>query len=167
MSRAVRPFPTVAYDATPLKLARNRAMAAKGVLYDVDGASTLGKISGATLNINLDPVPRRLADGNFGYGLVQPGQITIGGTVMVLYEDGGISDYGDAQTTKPMTIETEGEGGGSLVFAFPSVEFSEPSSEVQTKQGIVRQHNWRAFFTEGDAAITAVLVNDVADLTTP
>lgn len=169
MARAVQPYPTVAFDTTPQDVyVKARAMAAKGDIYDVDGSSTLGKISGATLNVNLDPQPQKLADGLVGYGDVLPGQIEISGTISALFRNGDIADAADSHTTKKLVIETASKAGTeTLVITIPSVEFSEPTMEIQTRQGIVRTYNWRAHHLDGDDPIEIVLTNAVESLLTP
>jgi hypothetical protein len=165
MGAQVRPFPAAAFDATPTKLGKSRAMAAKTLIEDVAGNSTLGAISGFTLGLNLNPDPQALADGLTGYGEVLPGDITLSGTITALHKDGGLAGYADAHTTKPLIITTESEtGDASLVITIPSVEFSEPADEVNGKNGLQRTYNWMAHWNTGDDPVTFELINTIAAL---
>lgn len=162
MSHETRPFPTDAFDDNAARRPKNRLQAGKGIVYDVDGASTLGYVTGWTTQVTLNPQPRKVADGIPGIGLVQSGSIEISGTAQVLLQDTGISDYGVTQTSKPVTIKSQGKSSGSLTLVLPSVEFSEPANEIGDKNGILRTYNWRAHSNTGDAAVSLVLVNSVA-----
>lgn len=164
MATMVSPNPSTAFDTTPTKLAKARAMPAKGLIYDVSGASTLGQISGASLSVNLDPQPQKLADGRFGYGAVLPGQTAFTGTINALFEETGLASAAESHTSKKLVIETEAKNGETIELTIPSAEFSEPANEVTTRQGIVRPYNWMAHHKDGDAPITLVLTNSIASL---
>lgn len=163
MAAQVRPKPATKFDATPTRLDKARAMAAKGLIYDVFGASTLGKISGATVNLNLNPQPMPLADGLSGYSDVQPGDIELSGTVTALFTDAGLAVAADTHTSKKLVLETASKAGTeSLKLTIPAVEFGEPAMEVRTRMGIVRQYNWKA---HGHVdPITLVLTNGIETL---
>ena len=168
MAVQVRPHPTVAFDATPTKLGKSRAMAAKAAAYDVEGASTLGDITGITLSVNLNPGPVALADGLVGYGAVLPGDIMFSGTLTALHRDGGLSQYADEHTSTPLTLYTESErGDASLAVNFPSVEYSEPPDEITGKNGLSRTYNFEAHYADGDDPVTIVLTNNVPYLVAP
>jgi hypothetical protein len=161
----VRPHPTSAWDATPQAFAKARALAAKGQVYDVDGASTLGKISAFNIQVDLAPDPQKLADGEYGYGLVLPGQIAISGTVTALFTDSTMMDFAEAHTSKKMVIETSSKSGDeTLVITLPANEYGEPGLTVNTKQGQVNQINWTAHAESNDDPITFELTNSIASL---
>lgn len=168
MGAQVRPFPVAVFDAAPTKLGKSRAMAARTLAYDVQGASTFGAITGLTFGLNLNPDPQRLADGVTGYGQVLPGDIGVSGTVTALHKDGGLAQYADMHTSKPMTIETQSEtGDASCKIILPHVEFSEVPDEISGKNGLQRTYNWMAHWQQGDEPVTVELVNSVPYLVAP
>lgn len=162
MATSVRPFPTTVFDAAPTKLGKSRALAAKADVYDVDGASTLGEVVGATLNVNLAPNGVKLADGLFGYGAVDPGQVIVNGTLNVRFSDASAIQAAETHASTTLIYKSESADGSSIVLTVPSAEYSEPADEVNQKQGMMRTLNWTAHFNEGDDPITVVLTNDIA-----
>ncbi|MFP5306005.1 MAG: phage tail tube protein, partial [Gammaproteobacteria bacterium] len=129
------------------------------------GASTLGKISGATLNVALNPQGIKLGDGLTGYGAVLPGQVVLSGQITALFTDSALADFAEQHTSKTLVIETAAKSGETLKVTMPSAEFGEPSMDFETKQGIVRTYPWTAHWKTGDAAVTAVLTNNLASVT--
>ncbi len=165
MGAQVRPFPSTAFDVSPTKLGKSRAMAANMKAYDVENASTLGSISGATLAINLNPDPQRLADGVTGYGEVLSGDIAITGTLTALHKDGGLAQYADAHTSTPLTLFTASESGdASCAINLPRVEYAEPPDEINNKNGLQRTYNFTAHAQAGDGPVTVVLTLPIASL---
>jgi hypothetical protein len=156
------PAPVAAFDAAPTAYAKNRACAKGGKVYDVDGASTLGQITTASVDIGNDVEGQLVADGLEGYGAVLLGQRTIGGSLTALFDSGTtIFDHGQAHTSKPITLISQNKAGdNSLTLNVPNAEFDEPKHKINTSKGLVVEAGWRAH--AGGAAPTLVLVNDIA-----
>lgn len=162
----LRPFPTTNFDATLTSFPKQRAAAAKCRIYDVLGASTLGQMSGGTIEFNNDMEPVKYADGLFGYGDVQVGQPAVSGTLNALFRDGTLMDFAEAHASKKLVLDIASlDGTATCKITIPSVEFNEPSVANPTSKGLVVNVNWKAHAKEGDPPITVVLTNAVPGLT--
>jgi len=164
MARQVRPFPTDPFDIAPTMLAKQRAMASKADAYDVEGASTLGKVTGITLSLNQNYDPKRLADGVTGYGDVLQGTPTFTGTITTLFTEGGLSEYSEDRSSHPLTLVSESAGGQRIEINLPNVVFNEIAHEVGSVNSLERQYNWTAFDTVGGDPVTVVVTNNVTTL---
>lgn len=159
----VSPRPSATFDAAPTALAKNRACAKGGNVYDVSGASTLGKITKADVEISNDLDPQRLADGLAGYGDVSLGQPSISGTLSALLDSNtSILDYQEGHTSAALSlVSTNSAGDASLTLNLPAVEFDKAKHVVNTSKGLVLDGvAWRAH--QHATAATIVLVNGVA-----
>lgn len=167
MGREVTPAPTTRFDATPILLPKARAVARRNSVRDAatEALSTLGAITGCTLNIALNLSPQRLADGLAGYGDVLSGQIEISGTITALYRTGGLADYARDDTPRPLIITGAAIGNQQIVFNLPNVMFRNPANEISTAESITRTYNWVAYTPAGGTAPTCVLTNSIASLT--
>ena len=158
----VTPEPTTAFDAAPTSYAKNRAVSKGGEVYDVQGATTLGRVAKASVKISNDFEGQNVADGQDGYGEILVGQPSIEGSVSVLFDDtANIFDHARDHTSKPMTlISRNNDGSASLKLTLPAVEFDEAKHKIATSKGIIIDTNWRA---HADAtAPTIELVNGIA-----
>ena len=157
----VSPVPGAAFDAAPTAYANNYACVKAGDVYDVQGASTLGKIASADVTIANDLEGKALADALPGYGAILLGQPAIGGNISALFETGTLFDHAFAQTSKAMTLVSKNAAGdASLTLNCPQVEFGEPKHSIQTSKGLVVETTWRAHKAATPATI--VLVNGIA-----
>ncbi len=158
----VTPEPTAAFDAAPTSYAKNRACSKGGEVYDVQGASTLGRVSKASIKIGNDFEGQNVADGKEGFGEILLGQPTIDGSVTVLFDDGtNIFDYGRDHTSKPMTlISRNDDDSASLKLVLPAVEFDEAKHKISTSKGLLVDTNWRAH--ADTTAPTLVLTNGIS-----
>ncbi len=158
----VVPEPTAPFDAAPTSYAKNRACAKGGEIYDVQGASTLGRISKASVKISNDLEGQNVADGKDGYGEILLGQPSIEGSVTVLFDDGtNIFDHARDHASKPMTlISRNADDSARLQLNLPAVEFDEAKHKIATSKGLLVDTNWRA---HADAtAPTLVLTNGIS-----
>lgn len=153
------PEPVVAFDAAPTVYAKNRAVSKGGEVYDVDGASTLGRVTKASVTIANDNEGQNIADGTEGFGEVLVGQPAISGSVSVLFDDTvNIFDHGRDHTSKPMTLISANEAGDNwLKLILSAVEFGEIKHKVATSKGLVVDTEWSAHGTA-----TIELVNGIA-----
>jgi len=156
------PEPVTAFDAAPTAYAKNRAVSKRGKVYDIDGATTLGRITKASVSIANDNEGQNVADGTEGYGEVLVGQPAISGSVSVLFDDTvNIFDHGRDHTTKPMTLISANKAGDNwLKLILPAVEFGEIKHKVATSKGLVIDTEWSA---HADATPPTIeLVNGIA-----
>lgn len=168
MGREVEPAPTARFDETPILIPKARAIARRNSVRDAttEVASTLGAITGCTMNVALNLAPQRLADGQPGYGDVLSGQIEISGTITALYRAGGIANYARDDTPRQLIITGGGPGTTQITFTLPNVMFRNPSNEISTAEGITRTYNWTAYTPPGGVAPTCVVQNAIASITT-
>ncbi len=158
----VSPAPVSVFDASPTSYAKNRACAKQGKMYDVDGASTLGKIVGGNVAFNRDVEGQRLADGLEGFGEFLVGQPTVSGSLQVLMDTGtNLFDHALAHTSKALELVSKNVAGdATLTVNIPQIEVEEKKHDIPTSKGIVHDFTWKA---HADAtAVTVVLVNGIA-----
>lgn len=160
--REVRPVPTAAWDDTPSKIAKLRACSSRGLVYDVLGASTLGRISGASIELDNALEGLSEADGLRGYGFIDRGRPKLTGSIKALMQDGTIIDHARNHVSKPIVIKTASiDDSASMIWTIPHVEFEEPSSQVNTTKGLVVDVKWSAHYGTGDNPVTVVLRNSI------
>lgn len=164
MARRVTPTPTTRFQATPTLITKARARSTAALIYDVAGASTLGKVTGCTLSVNQNYSPQRVADGLAGYGDVLTGTPEIGGTITTLYQNGGIANYSRDHTTRRLVIESTAATGEKIVCTFPNVEFTDSAISADTPEGLARTYNWRAFDIPGGDPTTVAITSSLATL---
>lgn len=165
MGGQVRPHPTAAWDAAPTKWPKQVARAAAGLVYDVDGASTLGQITGATFDYKNNSDGVKLADGLAGYGDYLQGEPSIGGNLRALFKPGEILDFAESQTSKKLVLETASvDGSCTCVITLPNVFFRETTMQVNTKKGLMVEVPYEAHHVDGADPVTVVLVNSVSGM---
>ncbi len=157
----VEPAPTTPWDAAPTVYAKNRAQGRQGNVYDVVGASTLGDVVEASVEITNDLEGQTLADGLEGYGRVLVGQPAISGSARFILDTAeAIRDYGKNHTSLPLTLESKNAAGdASLKLILPAVEFEEMPHEIQSSKGLHIDTNWRAHSNANPPTIE--LVNSI------
>jgi len=158
----ISPIGGAVFDAAPTIYAKDRACSRGGEVYDVDGASTLGQIIEASLNLSKDYQGQLIADGLEGYSDYLVGQPSLGGTLRFIYDDGtNLFDHGHANTAKPLTlISMNAAGDASLEWTIPAAEFSEPKHRMETSAGIIATVDWKAIKHATDP-VTVVLTNGI------
>lgn len=138
--------PTQAFDNAPLIYAKNRAASKAGEVYDVSGASTLGQVSAATVEITNNIEPQHIADNEVGYTAWLLGDPDIGGTITWLFSDtSGIFNYEEDHTSVQLSLVSRNPAtSDTLELRLDSVEFDKAKYQVQTRNGIIMESNWRA-----------------------
>lgn len=160
----VKPFPVAPFAATPAaRMATSRACTKGGEVFDGANyaASTLGKISKASVRLFNDHEGFNLADGQEGYGYVQLGQPMIEGSLSALFEPGTLMDHSLAHTSRALRLVSKsGDAVHSLTLTCPNVEFDRQHVMIKTSKGLVADGiKWRAHHVDAAAAPTIVLVN--------
>ncbi|MDH4274618.1 MAG: phage tail tube protein, partial [Gammaproteobacteria bacterium] len=161
MSSEVKPRPVAVWQAAPTSYAKNRACVKSGNVYDVFGASTIGRISKADVSIKNNMEFQHHADGNSGYGAAIMGQPEISGSLSAVFgSDTSMLTYMEDHTSVPLVLVGKNlAGDASLTLNLPKVEFDKPKYSIKTSKGLVLDANWRA---HADAvAPTIVLVNGI------
>jgi len=164
----VKPFPVAAFDVTPAaRYPISRACTKGGEVYDGANyaATTLGRISKASVRIFNDLEGFALADGQEGYGHIQLGQPMIEGSLSALFENATLLDHALAHTTKGLKLVSKSsDGAHSLKLTCPNVEFDRPHIVVNTSKGLVADGiKWRAHHVDAAAAPTIELINATPD----
>lgn len=157
----VLPRPVATFDAAYSELAKSRACSKGGEVYDVDGASTLGHIAGASVEITNDLEGQRLADNQEGPGFYLLGQPAISGTLRALFENDKLADKAIDHDDVPLSLISR-NGADMLELKIPEAEFDAPKSTIGTSRGIVHEIPYRAFMSPGGTAPTITLTNQVA-----
>lgn len=160
----VKPQPTTALDLTPSsRLAKRQACTKRANIFDVSGASTLGRISGCTIQWSNDLTPYSLADGQEGTGEITLGQPSVSGSISGLFENGTLFDHALTHASKKLVIvQGDSSGTRSLTTTIQNIEFDRPKLQINTSKGLVVEGlPWRAHHVSGAAAVTVVLTNDI------
>lgn len=163
----VKPFPVTAFDVTPTaRMPTSRACTKGGEVYDGASvaASTLGKISKASVRIFNDLEGFALADGLEGYGHVQLGQPMLDGSLSALFENATLMDHALAHTSKGLKLVSKSaDGAHSLKLDCANVEFDRPHIVIPSSKGLIADGiKWRAHHVDAAAAPTITLINATA-----
>lgn len=144
-------------------LPKARACAKSGVVYDVDGASTLGEVSSTSINITNDLDGKKLVDGQEGYGQILLGQPVISGNASVLLtSNDSMVEHAISETSKPMTLVSKTrDGSAQMHIHLPAVMFKEPKLTVNSSAGIIQELEWVAH-ADGANVPTITLINKIA-----
>jgi tail tube protein len=158
----VSPNPGAVFDAAPTSYAKNRGCAKQGEIYDVDGASTLGKVVGGTVNIDRDLEGQRLADGLEGFAEFLVAQPKLNGSLQALRTTTtNMFDHAFAHTSKALSLVSKNVAGdATLTVNIPQIEIEEKKHEIPTSKGIIDDFTWKAHADATDT--TVVLVNGIA-----
>lgn len=158
----VKPRPSAAFDAGPSVVAKARACAKGGQVFDVGGSSTLGDISAASVEITNDLDGQMLADGREGPGYFLLGQPAITGTLNGLFAGDGLTDIARNHETRPLSLVSKSaDGAATLTLRIPQAEFDEPKQTIQSSRGIVHEMGYRSYGTPGEDRPTLTLENTV------
>lgn len=158
----VLPRPGAAFDAAPTAYAKNRACKKAGDIYDALGASTLGRVTAASVQITNDFESLPLVDGLSGYGAHNLGQPAISGSLSALFgSESSLLSYMEGHTSRPLTLVSKNSAGNAtLTVNLANVEFGKFKHKVPTSKGLLIEVDWRAH--AGGAAPTIVLANGIA-----
>lgn len=158
----VKPRPSAAFDDNPSVIQKARACAKGGHVFDVEGASTLGDISGASVEITNDLEGQMLADNREGPGYFLLGQPAITGTLNGLFKGDGLTDIARNHETRPLSLVSKSAAGTErLTLRLPMAEFDEPKQTIQSSRGIVHEIGYRAYGVPGGDRPTITLENAV------
>lgn len=157
---AVETEEVAVFDANPTVLTAVRACAGKGVISD--NSTGLGTIVGGSVGINNNLTGYPCADGLEGYGAIDNGELTIGGSIRAMFDAGGAYALARDGTSTRMRIESAAVSGADtfkLVIDAPTVELGENAPAKTGKSGLFADLNW-SVHKGTDPEI--FLVNDVA-----
>lgn len=159
----VLPRPASLFDSSYTEFSKVRACSKGGEVYDTQGASTLGHIAGASVEITNDLEGQMLADNKEGPGFFLLGQPAITGTLRALFENDKLADKAIDHDTVPLSLISRGPSGNDkLELRIPEAELDAPKASFNTSRGIVHEMNYRGFMTAGGTAPTITLTNSVA-----
>lgn len=154
---------SASWDSSATELPKSRACAKSGIVYDIDGASTLGEVSSTSINITNDLQGQKLIDGQEGYGQILLGQPMVSGTASVLLaSDDSMVEHAISETSKPMTLVSKtSDGSTQMHIHLPAVMFKEPKLTVDSSAGIIQELEWVAHAAGANVPVIT-LINQVA-----
>lgn len=159
----VDPLPGAAWDATPTSYSPARACGHGGII--TDGATGLGKMTGGTFRTNNGMEGVELGDGLEGYGLVNQGELTIGGTLRALFTSADAYALARANASTRMLVQSSAVSGADtfkLVADLPAVQFIEKVVPKEGKSGLFVDLDWQAHRLTSGVLPLIYLVSDVA-----
>lgn len=159
----VDPLPGAAWDATPTSYSPARACGHGGLI--TDGATGLGKLTGGTFRVSNGMEGVELGDGLEGYGLVNQGELSIGGTVRALFTSADAYALARANTSTRMLVQSSATSGADtfkLVADLPAVQFVEKVVPKEGKSGLFVDLDWQAHRLTSGVLPLIYLVSDVA-----
>jgi hypothetical protein len=160
-AQEIDPIPTSAFDAAPTAVAAFRANSGSGVISNgVDTA--LGTIIGGNIEISSNINPEVAADGNAGYSIFTPMELTFKGKIKCVFDGTAAYDLartGTSTRLKILSAATIGANTFDLTVDMPYVELIEKAVPVSGKSGMVVDMDWIAH--TGATLPTVVLRNDV------
>lgn len=157
----VDPVPGAAFDANPTSYAAVRACAGGGVVSD--GGVGLGTVVGGNVSIGNNLTPERAADGLDGAGLIDNGELAIGGSIRSVFDGAGAYQRArDGTSTRLRLVSSAPVGADrfSLALDMWGTELTEKAPAREGRSGLYVEHTWRAH--RSAYAPMVVLVNDVA-----
>jgi hypothetical protein len=155
---------TAAWDAAPTAYDAVRAYGAGGLLGNgVDAA--LGAVVGGSVSVANGMTGKPLADGVEGYGLIDQGEVVLGGKLNTVFDSGGAYALARASTSTRLRLASTASVGSAtfgLYWDIPNAEFVEKVVPKEGKSGLFVELEWNAHRVAGGALPVVVLVNDVA-----
>lgn len=155
---------SAAWDATPTVLTPLRACGSGGLLSDGSGA-TLGTVVSGDISCSNNMAGLGLADGQEGYGLIEQGEMTIGGKIRTVFDGAGAYALARASTSTRLRVSSKAANGSdtfSLVWDIPNVELIEQAPPKEGKSGLYAELNWMAHRDAAGNLPLVMLTNDVA-----
>ncbi|MGE0358648.1 MAG: phage tail tube protein [Burkholderiales bacterium] len=158
----VDPLPGAVWDAAPTGYSSVRACGHGGLISD--GAAGLGKLTGGTFRVNNAMEGVSLGDGQEGYGLVNQGEMALGGSVKAVFTSGDAYALARANSTTRMLIQSSALSGADtfkLVADMPAVQFIEKTVPKEGKSGLFADLDWTAHRLVSGELPLIYLVSDV------
>lgn len=155
---------TVVWDAAPTSYASVRACGSGGgVSNGYDG--TLGTVVGGSLKVANGMKGYEVADSLEGYGLIDQGEIALGGSVKALFDSAGAYALARASTSTRLRLASTAPLGADtfgLYWDLPFSEFIEKSVPKEGKSGLFVDLEWAAHRDTSGVLPLVTLINDVA-----
>lgn len=153
-----------AHDAAPTAYASVRSCGSGGIISNGFDAS-LGTIVSGSMEINNNMTGYSLADGNEGYGLIDQGEMSIGGKIKTLFDGTGAYQLARTSTSTRMRVGStalEGADTFGLYWDIPNVELVEKAVPKEGKSGLFVEVDWLAHRDTAGSLPIVTLINDVA-----
>lgn len=153
-----------AFDATPTTLTPLRGCGHGGQLSDGSG-TTLGTIVSGDISVSNNMTGQSLADGLEGFGLIEQGDVMIGGKMRTVFDGAGAYALARASTSTRMRVSSGVANGSdmfSLVWDCPNVELVEKAPPKEGKSGLYAELDWMAHRDSAGTLPLVMLTNDVA-----
>jgi hypothetical protein len=155
---------TSAFDATPTSFESVRACGSGGKLTDGAG-TTLGTVVSGDVGFDNGMTGILLPDGLEGYGLIDQGDLKIGGKLKTVFDGAGAYALARADTSTRLRLESKALVGSdvfSLVQDMPAVSLVEKAPAKEGKSGLFVELEWYAHRLTSGALPLVLLTNDVA-----
>lgn len=152
------------FDATPTVLTPLRGCGSGGSLSDGSG-SALGQVVSGDLSVSNNMAGQGLADGLEGHGLIDQGEIAIGGKIRTVFDGAGAYALARASTSTRLRVGSKAANGPDvfqLIWDCPNVELVEKAPPKEGKSGLYVELDWRAHRDSADNLPLVMLTNDVA-----
>lgn len=152
------------FDSTPTILTPLRGCGSGGLLSDGSG-STLGQVVSGDISVSNGMNGQSLADGLEGFGLIEQGEMTVGGKIKTVFDGAGAYALARASTSTRMRVGSKASNGSdifSLVWDCPNVELVEKAPPKEGKSGLYAELDWMAHRDSAGNLPLVMLTNDVA-----
>jgi hypothetical protein len=153
-----------AHDAAPTAYASVRACGSGGVISNgVD--ATLGTIVSGTIEINNNMTGYPLVDGREGYGLMDQGELNIGGKIKTIFDGAGAYQLARTSTSTRLRVGSTSVDGAdtfALYWDIPNTELVEQAVPKEGKSGLFVELDWSAHRDTAGSLPVVTLINDVA-----
>jgi len=152
-----------AHDAAPTAYASARACGSGGVISNGVDAS-LGTIVSGTIEINNNMTGYSLVDGREGYGLIDQGELSIGGKIKTIFDGAGAYQLARNSTSTRMRVGStavEGANTFALYWDIPNAELVEQAVPKEGKSGLFVELDWLAHRDTAGSLPVVTLINDV------
>lgn len=153
-----------AHDAAPTSYASVRSCGSGGVISN-GFDSSLGTIVSGSIEIANNMTGYSLVDGREGYGLIDQGELSIGGKIKTVFDSTGAYNLARTSTSTRMRVGStavEGADIFGLYVDMPNVELVEKAVPKEGKSGLFAEVDWLCHRdTAGNLPLVS-LINDVA-----
>lgn len=153
-----------AFDAAPTGYNGVRAAGAGGSIGNGADASLGTLVEGkVSLSNNMTGYP--VVDGLEGYGLIDQGEIALGGSLKAVFDSAGAYALARAGTSTRLRLGSQATVGAdtfALWWDIPNAEFIEKAIPKEGKSGLFAELEWAAHRVAAGTLPLCVLINDVA-----
>lgn len=154
---------SVVHDAAPTAYASVRACGSGGVISNGVDAG-LGTIVSGSIEIANNMSGYSTVDGREGYGLIDQGELSIGGKIKTIFDGSGAYGLARASTSTRMRVGSTAVVGAdtfALYWDIPNVELIEKSVPKEGKSGLFVELEWSAHRDTVGSVPLVSLINDV------